>query len=90
MSITAIAIAIAAIVMSALWDYAALIAIPCLAVGLILSTVDLVLNIRRAEGIRLAVAGITASIFAFLLIIVIIVPIATALPGEPHEIPPAS
>ena len=50
----------------------------------------LVLNIRRAEGIRLAVAGITASIFAFLLIIVIIVPIATALPGEPHEIPPAS
>ena len=41
MSITAIAIAIAAIVMSALWDYAALIAIPCLAVGLILSTVDL-------------------------------------------------
>ena len=87
MSITAIAIAMAAIIMSALWDYAALVAVPCLAIGLILSTVDLVLNTRRAEGIRLAVAGITASIVAFLLITVIIVPIATALPREPHEIP---
>ena len=35
MSITAIAIAMAAIIMSALWDYAALVAVPCLAIGLI-------------------------------------------------------
>ena len=87
MSITTITIAIVAIVISTLWDYAALIAVPCLAMGLVLSTVDLVLKIRRSEGIRLAVAGIAASIFAFLLITTIIVPIATALPLEPLEIP---
>ena len=76
MSIAGLTLAIFAVILSILWLYGALIALPCLAVGLILSGVDLPLSKKRGRGIHMPLIGIITNIVAFFLIILVITPIA--------------